>query len=142
MKQITVDIWDYPHVYKCITTNGYVNRAGECVMGRGVALQAKQRYPEIATWLGNKIKRSGNMCYVYDVAKIITFPTKHHWSLSADIELIRESCRQLMHIINMRDIACVLLPKPGCSNGKLHWEDVRPVIEHLLDDRVFVVDRK
>jgi hypothetical protein len=35
-----------------IPTNGFVTKKGEAVMGRGVAFQAKSRYPEIVTRLG------------------------------------------------------------------------------------------
>jgi len=40
MKYIKDDIWKYHdrHTPIVITTNGYVKRNGECVMGRGIAL--------------------------------------------------------------------------------------------------------
>ncbi len=39
------DIWEIPGDARVITTNGVVRKDGACVMGRGVALQAKMRYP-------------------------------------------------------------------------------------------------
>lgn len=59
MREAFGDLWDFhaaPNAVACITTNGYVNGRGECVMGRGVARQAKARFPGIAKQLGTLIK--------------------------------------------------------------------------------------
>lgn len=58
---IKANIWDYWGVADalCITTNGCVIK-GECVMGRGIALEAKQRFPGIALHLGRSIQAEGN----------------------------------------------------------------------------------
>ena len=45
MKEVTGNIWDYPADIVCITTNGSTTRNGSAVMGKGIALQAKERYP-------------------------------------------------------------------------------------------------
>lgn len=45
--------------YVCITTNSILNKNGELVMGAGVALEAKQRFPELPKVYGSKIKKDG-----------------------------------------------------------------------------------
>ena len=45
--------------YICITTNSILNKNGELVMGAGVALEAKQRFPELPKVYGSKIKKMG-----------------------------------------------------------------------------------
>ncbi len=35
----------------------------------------------------------------------------------------------------------VYLVRPGCGNGQLKWEDVKPLIAPILDDRFIVVER-
>lgn len=44
----------------CITTNGYVDRAGCNVMGKGTAGEAKRRWPGIEKILGRRIQEKGN----------------------------------------------------------------------------------
>lgn len=52
MKETFGNIWELAKPYDgiVITTNGYVNKRGEAVMGKGIAYQAKQREPEIAPY--------------------------------------------------------------------------------------------
>ena len=35
----------------------------------------------------------------------------------------------------------VYMARPGCGNGQLKWEDVKPLIAPILDDRFIVVER-
>lgn len=43
-----------------IPTNGFITKKGLGVMGAGLALDAKNRYPGIAENLGNHLKKEGN----------------------------------------------------------------------------------
>lgn len=83
---IKTDIWAYWGVADalCITTNGCVVK-GECVMGRGIALQAKQRFPGIALHLGRCIQAEGNSTRIIPGTTVpmgtpsvlVALPTKH-----------------------------------------------------------------
>ena len=141
MLEVKGDLWTYPADAKCITTNGITNRYGEAVMGRGVASQAKNRYPNFAAEFGRALRQGGNQVYYWPSAALFTFPVKHHWGERADVELIITSCRQLIYLLDIHtEMQCVLLPKPGCGNGGLLWWDVQLIIELLLDDRVVIID--
>lgn len=125
----------------CITTNGTVKKDGCAVMGRGCALEAKRLWWRIDKRLGGLIELNGNITQILGTVgncKIIAFPVKHHWSQEADLELIEKSARKLVEITGENEK--VLIPRPGCGNGKLDWKDVRPVLEEILDDRFYIID--
>ena len=124
------------YTYLAVTTNGFVKKNGSAVMGAGIAKAVANEDPKAPAILGLKIKTNGNIVQkIY--SNVISFPVKHNWYEEADIELIKKSCIQLMKLIGPEDM--VLLPRPGCGNRKLKWEEVKPIIEPLLDDRVSVV---
>jgi hypothetical protein len=128
----------------CITTNGDINRHGECVMGRGIALTVKTYYPEAAHQLGQLIKAEGNIVHQFFTTpkgtRLLAFPVKHHWMEEANIDLIARSAHQLMDFLQPGETA--LLPRPGCGNGRLKWVNVEPILKAILDDRVSVVHWK
>lgn len=140
MKEIAGNIWDfYPGHAIVITTNGNVKKKnGECVMGRGCAKEAKDRFPWIAKELGFRIKRYGNHVHLLGQG-IISFPTKHNWWEDSDISLIERSTQELVAIVNEIGWDSVVLPRPGCSNGRLEWDEVKPVLEKYLDDRFEII---
>lgn len=121
----------------CITTNGFIKKNGECVMGAGIAKACKEKYPSLPLYLGGLITAYGNHC-MYLGHFMFSFPVKHNWFENADPVLIERSCKELMRIINNKGFTDVLLPRPGCGNGKLRYEDVKPILERCLDDRVIV----
>lgn len=156
MKEIKGNIWDYHKEghWIVITTNGYVKTNSEAVMGAGVALQAKQRFPKLPLELGGHIKKWGNQAFLFPQYRIITMPVKKVWWEKADIKLIETGCEWLAEVVNMnywttgvnilnqiRD-GSVYLVRPGCGNGQLDWKDVKPILEKYLDDRFIVVEKK
>lgn len=64
----------------CITTNGFVKKNGECVMGRGCAKEATKRYCGIAKLLGENIKKYGNRPLILSSLSskpvLVSFPVK------------------------------------------------------------------
>ena len=152
MKEEFGNIWEMEADARCISTNGEVNQKGEAIMGKGVALQAKVHCPGIETEIGKHLQETGN--HVYLIASFsanlmrykmlyyyyFTFPTKNKWKESSSLPLIENSCLELISIINRVKFKRVLLPRPGCGNGGLKWENVKPAIQDLLDDRVVIVE--
>lgn len=130
-----------------ITTNGSIKNNGLAVMGKGTALQALQQYPldGIDRRLGYLLRQYGNHVYQHPVSwgRLITFPVKHLWWQDADLELIGQSARELMELADAQTAhGCeqtYALPRPGCGNGNLTWEQVKPVVESILDDRFVVI---
>lgn len=141
MQELTGNLWDYhnPNHIIAITTNGFVKRNGECVMGRGCALEARQRIPNIARQLGKLITEKGNHVH-YLGQGVVSFPVKHAWFQDADIALIERSARELLNMANSFGWKSVIIPRPGCGNGRLQWNDVRSVLDRILDDRFKIID--
>jgi len=136
--EVSGDIWSHPARWKVITTNGSVRKDGLAVMGRGVAFQAKSRYPNLPLALGRAIQLYGNIVQIFPAWYVIALPVKHAWHQRADIELIERGCRELATNLDATTTAAMV--RPGCGNGQLQWEQVKPVIEPLLDDRFFIVE--
>lgn len=150
MQEIIGNLWDFQDAgnWIVITTNGtitfgrhYFQEAldPQCVMGAGVALQAKKRFWDLPFVLGQLIVETGNVVYKLPRYKMYTFPVKFNWWEKADIGLIIQSCKQLSHLVPKGKT--VYMVRPGCGAGRLVWEDVKPKIEDLLDDRFVVVER-
>ncbi len=146
MIEVKGNLWDFPADYKVITTNGAVKYDGACVMGRGCAREAKDKYPGIEYTLGSLIRDWGNHVHLLGHRKILSFPVKHHWKQKADLELIERSAVELKaFVLGMESVhpaeeqLKIVMPRPGCGNGGLEWEEVKPVIENWLDDRFYVI---
>ena len=144
MVEVFGDLWTYPNAdARVITTNGTVKKNGECVMGRGCASEAATRWPEIPKMLGDWITAQGNRVVLLtetpDGKPLYTFPVKHHWTEKADIDLIRHSAEDLAACVGN---VTVVMPRPGCGNGRLKWDDVKLVLTPILDDRFHVITFK
>ncbi|KKM62642.1 hypothetical protein LCGC14_1519630 [marine sediment metagenome] len=140
MKEVRGNLWDY-HDKGCwiaITTNGNVKANGHAVMGRGVALEAARRFPTTPYIVGKYLKELGNIPIRLG-DKMYTFPTKHNWWDKSDLVLIENSARSLADMVDRSGTKEIYLPRPGCGNGQLDWEDVKPILEKYLDDKFIVV---
>ena len=134
--EVDKNMWDFDseQYYRVITTNGYIKKNGKAVMGKGIALQAAERYPELPNLLAKHIKVWGNVVGVFKEYKIITFPTKNNWREKSSYELVRKSCHDLFEMCICYNISKIVMPKVGCSNGGLEWDKVRKIIYKELDD--------
>jgi hypothetical protein len=149
MKVLYKDLWDIhaalnQYEFICITTNGSIRRDGCAVMGRGCAYEATQKFPDIQKKLGGLLAKSGNHVYCFSEYNLFTFPVKTTWDQQASLNLIQQSCHELADYIGLSNMAIkvVYLPKPGCNNGRLHWDNVEPVIDAILKNKpVTIVDR-
>ena len=112
------------------------------VMGRGIALQFKNMFPENFRAYAKACKRNevkpGRM-FVYESGTmtnpryIINFPTKRHWRGKSRMEDIEAGLDALVREIRERNIRSIAIPPLGSSLGGLNWRDVRPRIESALE---------
>jgi hypothetical protein len=146
MKEITADLWMQLCDVRCVTTNGTITNIGRGVMGRGVAREAKDRYPGVEAHLGRMLRRFGNHTMLLveaapDRIPLVAIPVKHEWHQRADLLLVKRSIEELVALTEKQGWQNVMLPRPGCGNGQQKWEDVERIVRPLLDDRFTVVYR-
>lgn len=111
------------------------------IMGRGIALQFKNAFPENFKAYAAACKRNlvqpGRM-FVFETGTmtnpkyIINFPTKRHWRGKSRIEDIEAGLKALVSEIETRHIRSVAVPPLGSGLGGLHWPDVRARVEAAL----------
>lgn len=134
--EIDKNLWDFDSniYYRVITTNGIIKKDRTAVMGKGIALQANQKYSLLSLELANHINNHGNVVGIFPKYKIITFPTKNHWKDDSTYQLIEKSCEELYFICTENNINKIVMPKVGCSNGRLEWNKVRKIIYEKLSN--------
>lgn len=145
MIEIFGDFWTVAKDYDaiCCTTNGVCKSNGDLVMGAGIALAFKQRYPEMPKILGELVGEIGNNSYLIvgldNKSALVSFPTKNHWKDQSDIDLIVKSAKQLVAHADTAKWEKVLLSKPGCGLGGLNWKEVKPILDPILDNRFTII---
>jgi hypothetical protein len=139
MNLIKANMWDNPATYTVITTNSYVKRNGDLVMGRGAALEASRIYPGCAKSFGDIIKLFSPDPY-YLIAcpgyhNLLAFQVKYNWWEDADLDLIASSARRLnAYARYLVPAASFAMNFPGIGNGRLHRNDVLPLLQCLPDN--------
>ncbi len=113
------------------------------VMGRGIALQFKNAYPENFHAYAEACKRGevrpGHM-FVHETGAltnpryIVNFPTKRHWRNNSRMDDIESGLRDLGSVIRERGIRSIALPPLGAGLGGLAWTKVRSRIEQALSE--------
>lgn len=128
MKEVTGNIWDYYDngYIACITTNRMLKKDGSLVMGKGVALQAKDKIPFLPKILGKQVKNNLYLtCYLSEL-RSISFPVKYHWKDKADLTLIKKSAIELsclsLALKNRSPGKNIYLPRLGCGLGGLDYK--------------------
>lgn len=109
------------------------------VMGKGLALAFKQRYPnnyaayrkacqthelQIGRIFTYRLKGDGEGKLHY----IINFPTKDHWRDASKVSYIEQGLDALARTIEEIPIHSIAIPPLGCGLGGLSWDIVRPLV--------------
>lgn len=115
----------------------------EGVMGKGIALQFKNTFPEMFEAYKEACERGelqpGQM-HVFERSGgtnpryIINFPTKREWRRPSKLEDVQAGLAALRGEIQARKICSVAVPALGCGNGGLPWPDVFEAIRRELGD--------
>ena len=119
-----------------------VNTVG--VMGKGIALQFKEAFPnntkKYIEACKNKELFPGKLLAIWDAnlqlgeKLIINFPTKVHWRQPSKYEYIEKGLVALRKLIIQEKIQSIAIPPLGCGNGGLEWKIVKGMIYKFLED--------
>lgn len=111
------------------------------VMGRGIALQFKNMFPQnfkaYAAACSRDEVQPGKM-FIYETNEltnpkyIINFPTKRHWRGKSRIEDIQSGLEDLVVQVKAHGIKSIAIPPLGSGLGGLDWNNVRPLIERAF----------
>ena len=153
-----VDLWKVGKTI-CVTTNGFIKKNNQGVMGAGNALAIAKEIPNLPSALGRHIRLRGNVVgYIHD--RIISFPTKPQFGnydqvidkakriykpgqkipgyhCKSDLKLIEDGIERLNLIIEKQNLDEVYLPLPGVNNGQLSFEEVEPILKKGSEKIIF-----
>lgn len=112
-----------------------VNTVG--IMGKGIALAFKKRYPAMNLDYVKRCDRNEvelGIPYVYqaDDHLIVNFPTKDHWRSVSQLDDIVAGLDYLECHYKDWGITSLAIPPLGCGNGGLEWRVVGPVLLRRL----------
>ena len=112
------------------------------VMGKGIALQFKKRFPNNYTDYKIACDRGAvkpGQMFVHETDKlnpryIFNFPTKRHWKMQSRIEDIESGMISLVAEIKRLNISSIAIPALGCGLGGLNWNEVLSIIQRHLNE--------
>lgn len=112
-----------------------VNTVG--VMGKGLALEFKNRYPEMfadyrAACEKHQFTMGKLMLWRAPDHWILLFPTKENWRNPSKLEYIERGLENFVNSYADKNISSIAFPKLGCGNGELDWQEVKPLMEKYL----------
>lgn len=107
------------------------------VMGKGVALEFKNRYPKMFGDYKSKcdlgeVKPGQPYLWEDDSAQVLNFPTKRHWRDGSLLQDIEDGLKHLAGSYEKLGIQSIAMPALGCGLGGLKWSEVQPLIVKYL----------
>lgn len=118
-----------------------VNTVG--VMGKGIALQFRERFPQNYKFYREACKKGellpgGLLVFrengLHGSKTIINFATKDAWFQKSKYEWIEAGLAALPGVLRANNIQSIALPPLGCGNGGLDWKNVKSMIVRHLED--------
>lgn len=122
---------------KAQTLVNTVNCVG--VMGKGVALEFKNRFPDMFKDYVERCNRGEvklGSPYLYKtlfLPWVLNFPTKDHWRSVTDLRDIIHGLEYLLKHYKEWGITSLAVPPLGCGQGQLEWRIVGPTLYSYLE---------
>lgn len=157
-RNIIEDWINMPNSILVVPCNKGNKKNGENVMGRGIALEVAKELPYVPKLLGDYILseiKYANIKQLDHYDEIITpkihYPTRlyffftkeRNWDIphlsfknNSTLKSVENNLIRLQYEVNcsFNNKYIFLLPKVGCGNGGLDYDDVKPLIQEYLED--------
>lgn len=107
------------------------------LMGKGVALEFKMRYPKMFNDYKIKcdqgdVKAGQPYLWEDDSVQVLNFPTKRHWKDGSLLQDIEDGLKYLTENYEQMGLQSLAMPALGCGLGGLEWSEVQPlIVKHL-----------
>ena len=107
------------------------------VMGKGVALEFKNRYPQMFNDYKSKcdqgnVKPGQPYLWEDDSAQVLNFPTKRNWRDNSLLQDVEDGLKFIAGYYEQMGIQSIAMPALGCGLGGLKWSEVQPlIVKHL-----------
>lgn len=104
------------------------------VMGKGVALEFKKRFPSLFEDYAERCARKQVQLgepYLYRGASeklVVNFPTKGHWRSPSRQVDIESGLDYFVNHYAQWGVTSIAFPPLGCGNGGLEWAEVGPLM--------------
>ncbi|MCE7008602.1 macro domain-containing protein [Kibdelosporangium philippinense] len=106
------------------------------VMGKGIALQFKRKFPDNFAAYAAACARGevhlGQMFVVTEPRLIINFPTKQHWRSRSRLPDIEAGLEDLVRVVRDMSIKSIAVPALGSGHGGLPWPSVDALIHEAF----------
>ena len=109
------------------------------VMGKGIALVYKLRYPKMFDLYQEYCKSNligiGKLCLYKgepDAPWVLNFPTKFHWKYPSKLEYVEKGLQKFMDTYKNQGIKSIAFPLLGAHNGGLDRDDVYQLMTSYL----------
>lgn len=142
------DMWNDEPGLRIVTTNSSITSRGNLVMGRGAALEAKQKFPGIDFSAGSiinnlygRLSKYGFIVIWHKNNMLGLFQVKYTWMQDANLDLIKYSTEQLINYIKPLEQRYYHMNFPGIGNGRLNYDSVYDIIK-ALPDNVFIYTKE
>lgn len=117
-----------------------VNTKG--VMGAGLALQFKEKWPDVdhqyKIYCEGGMLKPGKIMLIPSTEKrpiVVLFATKQDWQKPSKLEWIETGLEDLRRFaLNYGRVSTIAMPQLGCGLGGLEWRDVKGLIERTFKE--------
>lgn len=139
------NLWESNADVILVTANSYLKNDGSLAMGKGAALEMKNRFPKLPHVFGEFIKNKCGHLGFYGVCISPennfsgVLQTKYHYKDESTIDLIEKSLMELTEHMdlfaeNVGYMQNVAVNYPGIGFGKLSMDEVEPTLYKVCEN--------